>query len=59
MELNLKTDRLLLKPITEHDFDFIVKLETRPENKSMRWKELFKEILSLKENGMTNLFLLY
>ncbi|MBU5439129.1 GNAT family N-acetyltransferase [Tissierella sp. MSJ-40] len=33
MELTLKTDRLLLHQITEEDFEFLIKLETRPENK--------------------------
>lgn len=32
MKLALETDRLLLREITEEDFNFIIKLETRPEN---------------------------
>lgn len=42
MELTLKTDRLSLKPITEQDFDFIVKLETRPENKEYEMEGILK-----------------
>ncbi|MEW8956939.1 GNAT family N-acetyltransferase [Clostridium sp.] len=33
MDLNLKTNRLLLRGITEEDIDFIIKLETLSENK--------------------------
>lgn len=33
MKIALETNRLLLRQITKKDIDFIVKLETRPENK--------------------------
>lgn len=43
MKLALETDRLLLREVTEEDFNFIIKLETRPENQKYEMEGIPKK----------------